>query len=751
MEQIDQKVLAGNLIRCFFPELSDAPFSDEKEQRQAWIRFLELLCLVAQQSSPTGSIGSLRLSVDPEEVLMPVSPGEYFCRDDFYNLFCRLRSKGFGKEAKSLFSFGRVIEHGLCELEILAAVMAMSISVNRKFERIFGLLQEEKDDIYAPTVGLCVDLARFFLPPEKRQAKRLLDSDTFFNRCLVRPEEETWFSRLSRPLVLEPYILSCLLGRGKTKLRLEQTPAGSSRSVFAEGEKLGGLAICARRLLPPEGGFTVHPEPEQELCGVIARGGGRVVEIAGECGSGRRYLLRSAAAKAGRFVLAVDMTAFAEAGASQQESMLREMVARGVFDRDIICLWNLTREQEAGGLPAQMLSVLLKELPVVALVVEKPLAGTWLAAWKGAYRLTVPEASTEAQKALWQEAAEAAGLRWEEGLSLDELVSKYVMNPGRIRLTIDNVLAAGGNRQDILIDRTTLEEQIRRICAADFGENATRLSSPFTREDLIIDAEGTRLLNLAIERVRFRSMVNGEFGFGKKLPYGRGTAIVFYGPPGTGKTMAAQVMARELGLDIYRIDLSQVSSKYIGETEKNLGAVFEAAKNSNAILFFDEADALFSKRTEVSSSNDKYANAETSYLLQKIEEYPGVSVLATNNMQNFDAAFKRRMTYLIPVAAPDEPTRRGLWEAAFPAEAPLDDEVDTRLLAQAVELTGAQIKSIALAGAYRAAAGNKSITYEDLIAAIDDECTKVGRMGEGEKLRQAIMTGYEEPYTPEFR
>ncbi|MCD7806445.1 MAG: ATP-binding protein, partial [Lachnospiraceae bacterium] len=235
--------------------------------------------------------------------------------------------------------------------------------------------------------------------------------------------------------------------------------------------------------------------------------------------------------------------------------------------------------------------------------------------------------------------------------------------------------------------------------------------------------------------------VNEEFGFGAKLPYGNGTSIVLYGPPGTGKTMAAQVLSNELGLDIYRIDLSQIGSKYIGETEKNLGAVFEAARGTNAILFFDEADALFTKRTDVSNSNDRYANAETAYLLQKIEEYPGVSILATNVMQNFDVAFKRRMTFMIAIEQPDEETRLRLWEHVFPKGTPLEDHVDFGVYARMAELTGSGIKSAALSAAYRAASEHRRVTNEDLIRAVDFEYRRTGRTGLANELYGAMMMG----------
>ena len=198
------------------------------------------------------------------------------------------------------------------------------------------------------------------------------------------------------------------------------------------------------------------------------------------------------------------------------------------------------------------------------------------------------------------------------------------------------------------------------------------------------------------------------------------------------------MFARELGLDIYRIDLSQIGSKYIGETEKNLQAVFAEARHSNCILFFDEWDALFTKRTEVSNSNDKYANAQTAYLLQKIEEYSGVSILATNVMQNFDSAFKRRMTFMIPVEQPDEGTRLLLWQKIFPRETPLEADVDFGVFARKAELTGSSIKSAAVAAAYRAAAEHRKVRNQDLVEAVDFEYRRTGRMGIGNELYEEL-------------
>ena len=212
--------------------------------------------------------------------------------------------------------------------------------------------------------------------------------------------------------------------------------------------------------------------------------------------------------------------------------------------------------------------------------------------------------------------------------------------------------------------------------------------------------------------------------------------ILMIGPPGTGKTMAATVLANELKLDIYRIDLSQIGSKYIGETEKNLSAIFDTGKHANAILFFDEADALFTKRTEVGNSNDRYANAEIAYLLQKIEEYDGISFLATNNLNNFDMAFRRRITFIVPMHLPDAEIRMRLWEKVFPEELP-KEKIDFTTIAENGEMSGSSIKSAALQAAYRVASEKRPMSKIDIVDAIDGEYKKNGALS----IRQDLIRG----------
>lgn len=205
--------------------------------------------------------------------------------------------------------------------------------------------------------------------------------------------------------------------------------------------------------------------------------------------------------------------------------------------------------------------------------------------------------------------------------------------------------------------------------------------------------------------------------------------MLFAGRPGTGKTMAAQVMARELGLELYCVDLSRMVSKYIGETEKNINSIFEEALKSNVILFFDEMDALFSKRTEVKSANDRYVNMEVAFLLQKMEQYEGISILATNHLQQIDTAFFRRIQYVIQFPLPAPEQRYEIWRSVFSANVPLECDVDFTYLANQFELSGAVIKNAALTAMFLAAASPKQqCSMEHILKGIQQELEKQGNV-----------------------
>ena len=277
------------------------------------------------------------------------------------------------------------------------------------------------------------------------------------------------------------------------------------------------------------------------------------------------------------------------------------------------------------------------------------------------------------------------------------------------------------------MDRELLLESLRQLCQVDFSGLANYVRAVYTWNDIKIGDDQRAVLKTACDRYRLRNRVGQDWNLSGKNAYGNGISLLLYGPPGTGKTMAAQVVANELGIPLYRVDISQIFSKYIGETEKNLSVIFDAAKGANVILFFDEADALFSKRTEINNSNDKYANSETAYLLQKIEEYDGMSILATNHYTNFDPAFVRRITYSVRLDSPDEDARYLLWTSTLPEEAKLEEGIPFRFLAREFDLSGANIKAILYSAAYMAGAEGAAIGIRHIVRAMEYEYRKLGR------------------------
>jgi SpoVK/Ycf46/Vps4 family AAA+-type ATPase len=254
---------------------------------------------------------------------------------------------------------------------------------------------------------------------------------------------------------------------------------------------------------------------------------------------------------------------------------------------------------------------------------------------------------------------------------------------------------------------------------------AQRLEPIATWDDIVLpDAERT-LLEQISSQVRQRSRVYDDWGFRQKMNRGLGISTLFAGQSGTGKTMAAEVIANQLALNLYRIDLSAVVSKYIGETEKNLRRLFDAAEDGGAILFFDEADALFGKRSEVRDSHDRYANIEVSYLLQRMEAYRGLAILATNLKSALDHAFLRRLRFIVNFPFPGAEERRAIWQRAFPPETPLG-KLDFDRLAR-LSLTGGSIHNIALNAAFLAARAGTPVTMPLLFDATRAEMRKMGR------------------------
>ena len=709
------------------------PFQSRTEEWESWQRFLDMVCMTAlilKEQKPEEAprrIGSLLADQELMNALEPSEEVEFKGREVFGNVFFALIEREKNSAGAGLPFASFLTEGLLSPMEALAFLMAVAVDLNRKYERVFGVLKEDVQPSAKPTLGLVLDLGRLIFSPEEDDGAVLWDEDSFFRKYLLEEVHQTPDqSRLTATFSLNRRAVQILAGQP-----MQMGSLSRCGEIFSGEEEMEEV--------------LVHEDALEELIQVFstvtAGGETGVIQLCGMEGCGRKFLMRALASISELDVLCVDVRRLLAEDEARIGQLCREMVIKCVCEKALLYLDGLSFTQENLWKTQKLLTILQDSIRMIFVGSDSDPAGA-LSVRGSWHVIPVSLPDSLEQKKFWQYFAEKYQVVLDPKLELDQLVSRYDMPPGRIeQVLLCSRLNAEIGEGGYLVPESLLETQIRLKCAASLGQYATRLKSPFTWDDLQLAENSKKLLNDACNRVRLRSVVQNQYGFAKKLPYGSGTSVVLYGPPGTGKTMAAQVLAKELGLDIYRVDLSQIGSKYIGETEKNLGKVFDAARFSNAILFFDEADALFTKRTDVSNSNDKYANAETAYLLQKIEEYPGLSVLATNVMQNFDPAFKRRMTFMIPVEQPDEAVRLKLWQKVFPENTPLAPDLNFEIFAKTAELTGSNIKSAALMAAYRAAAENRPVSNQDLIEAIDFEYRRTGRVGISNELYGAVYLG----------
>jgi ATPase family associated with various cellular activities (AAA) len=282
-----------------------------------------------------------------------------------------------------------------------------------------------------------------------------------------------------------------------------------------------------------------------------------------------------------------------------------------------------------------------------------------------------------------------------------------------------------------------------RRAAEAHGELMQPLACPYVWDDLVVSPSLHKMLKDFEAQVLLRWEVYEEWGFARLTHLGQGISALFGGPSGTGKTMAAQVLARSLGLELYRVDLAGVVNKYIGETEKRLRNVFDACERSGALLFFDEADALFGSRMQVKDSHDRFANIEIDYLLQRIEQFDGIAILATNRKNDLDTAFLRRLRFVMDFLPPDKRERRILWEKSLPAFSAtgerITDDIDFGVLAEEMDLNGAQIKAIVLGAAFLARSAGKRIGMEQIEVSALREYAKQGQLMRTSLGRGALL------------
>lgn len=453
----------------------------------------------------------------------------------------------------------------------------------------------------------------------------------------------------------------------------------------------------------PEAGLDLHREQEQTLRRICREGARTVVLLSGPQGCGRRTALRKAVE--GPVVVCTARE-------------IQQGIARAALGGAWLCvdcqegLPDLSRVPE-GLLPLFLLTDDHAALPET----EYP-----------ALRLRFTLPGDAEREALFDFHARRCGVQGETAA----LAAKFFFTPGRIA----QAMQAARTRQESL-GRALSAEELHAACydLLDLSGEDHALDG-LTMEDLVLPQMEKRQLLQAVDQVLLRRQVYENWGFGRSTPYGRGVSILLSGPPGTGKTMAARLVARQLHMRLHIVQLSQVISKYVGETEKNLRRVFEQASQASAVLFFDECDALFGKRAEVRDAQDRHANAEVAFLLKQMEEHDGVTLLATNLSQNIDAAFMRRMRFVVHFPFPDAATRESLYRRMLPRCAPVESNVDFAFLAEKFAVAGGNIKNIVLHAAFLAAGENRPIGMGHLLRAAVYEQRKNQIVVVREELRQ---------------
>lgn len=342
--------------------------------------------------------------------------------------------------------------------------------------------------------------------------------------------------------------------------------------------------------------------------------------------------------------------------------------------------------------------------------------------------LEFPRPNYTDRQGLWQRCLQKS-FASNGSIDISAIASKFKLSSGQIAQAV-HMAEDAALMHDVQKPHLSMDDVVaacRNQSNQKLGSITQKITPKYHWIDIILPKDQLDQLKEIVSYIHNKHVVYEQWGFERKLSLGKGLNVLFSGPSGTGKTMAAEIIAHELNMDLYKIDLSTVVSKYIGETEKNLNQIFVEAETANAILFFDEADALFGKRSEVRDAHDRYANIEIGYLLQKMEEHTGVVILATNLRKNLDEAFTRRMNFMVEFPFPDEQYRLSIWQNIFPKETPLSAGIDFEFLARKFKLTGGSIRNIAISSAFYAAENGQAAAMEYLLLATKRELQKMGK------------------------
>ena len=465
--------------------------------------------------------------------------------------------------------------------------------------------------------------------------------------------------------------------------------------------------------------------------GVTTDAPARIV-VRGRTGSGRRTMLAALAAQAGRALGVIDL-AGAPRDTTRLLDLLRASLRRALMRGWIPCVDGLDFLPDEDANLRDGIATILRDHPGPLALRLPPLARAPLD--PGYLSLDLPVLEERERHAAWHDALARRGLAAADSA---DLAARYRVGPGVIERVTGSVgeafrvssSSAVGAAPDAATATAAVNTAVRQHLESRIGDVATRVGRLATWSDIVLPEDLVDSLLEITGRVRYRKKVFEEWGYGRSITTSRGITALFSGGPGTGKTMVAGVIARDLGVELYRVDVSRITSKWIGETEKNLGSLFDAAEDGQVMLLFDEADSLFAKRTNVQTSVDRYANMEVNYLLQRLDSFEGIAILTTNFGSAIDPAFRRRLSFRVTFPFPDEEMRERLWRALIPAEVPRGETIDFAGLATRFKLSGGYIRNASLRAAFLAAEEGLALTQDHIERAIRAEFREIGKLAD---------------------
>jgi AAA+ superfamily predicted ATPase len=602
----------------------------------------------------------------------------------------------------------------LIPFDIDVLLVCLAAEIDLRYERLYAYLQ---DDVTRkrPSIDLVLNLLCPSFPAKLQSRLRFDAGAPLLAHSLVTIQDDTPTTRaplLSRSLKLDDRIVGYLIGDDELDARLTShsiliAPKKTMHDLILRDDLSSSLPIL----------LEAHRLTDHGIC----------LYFQGPYGVGKRSTAEALCSQLGLNLLVVHADQLVSAGADL--SLSTRLISREASLQNAAVYWqgfDVMLSDERRATTMRMLQDLRYHTGVVLLGGEADWEPTDLPNFPTFVRIAFPRPAYVDRLTFWNKELEGWGTT---DAAVAGLANKFRFTGGQIRdaaATARNLALrrAPENRVPSLDD---LLEACRLQSNRKLSTLAARITPHNAWADIVLPPDRLRQLREICSAVEYRSIVYDEWGFDAKLSLGKGLSLLFAGPSGTGKTMAAEIMARELGLDLYKIDLSTVISKYIGETEKNLSRIFDEAATANAVLFFDEADALFGKRSEVRDSHDRYANIEINYLLQKMEQYEGTVILATNLRKNMDDAFVRRIQFTIEFPFPAYEQRLAIWNKVWPAATPRES-LDLEFMAQRFEIAGGSIRNIALSAAFLGAEDGGCVRMKHLIRATWQEYQKMGKV-----------------------